>query len=121
MLLGLLGCEPGKGGQIKPVEFAVKRNLFDKKYNSDLISIYGADLCIARKGRDVYLTKCSWSDKNQRWNGFIHGKEFELQPAGKKSDDKCLTQHHHPKRGERIFAERCETARKTKTSLWTTY
>jgi hypothetical protein len=118
MMLGLVGCEPGKGGKIQAVEFAIHHNLFDK-YSGDMISIHQTDLCITRKKRDVYIEKCT-GEKGQRWNGFHPEKEFELQPFGKK-DDKCLTQHHHPKRGERIFAEKCATARKTKTSLWIAY
>lgn len=120
MLLGLVGCEPGKEGKIKGVDFTIKKNLFDDKNKGDMISLYGSDLCISRKGRDVSLQKCTGS-KDQRWNGFHPEEEFELQPSGKKRDDKCLTQHHHPKRGERIFAEKCQTARKTKTSLWITF
>lgn len=118
-MLGLVRCDPDKSHQVQAVEFTIRRKLFEKKDNHDMISVYQTDLCVARKRRDVYLEKCT-GDKEQLWDGFDAEKEFELQPAGKK-DDKCLTQHHHPKRGERIFAEKCETARKTKTSLWTVY
>ena len=120
MLLGLVGCEPGKGGKISAVDFVIKRNLFQKRYEGDMISLYKTDLCVARKGRNVFLENCS-GNKNQLWVGFNPDKEFELQPAGKKGSGKCLTQHHHPKRGERIFAEKCTTARKTTTSTWTTF
>ena len=120
MLLGLVDCEPGKGGKVKAVEFTIKRIFFDKIYRGDLISLYESDLCITRNRRDVYLEKCT-GDIDQRWTGFNFEKEFELQPKGRKGAEKCLTQHHHPKRGERIFAENCSTARKTETSLWITY
>lgn len=118
MMLGLVDCEPGKGVNIRAVEFAIRHNLFDK-YSGDMILIHQTDLCITRKKRELYIEKCT-GEKGQRWNGFHPEKEFELQPVGRK-DDKCLTNHHHPKRGERIFAEKCETARKTKTSLWIAY
>ena len=119
MQLGVVRCDPDKNHLIPAVEFQIRRNLFERKYSGDMISVFQSNLCITRKKRDVFVEKCT-GDKDQKWNGFDPLKEFELQPAGKK-DSKCLTQHHHPKKGERVFTEKCETARKTKTSLWIAY
>ncbi|KAL3794149.1 hypothetical protein HJC23_012856 [Cyclotella cryptica] len=132
MMLGLTLCEPGdnaKIGKVKAEEFTIweKRNLFRKAgevdEEGDVIQLFGHDLCIARESKtDVHLEKCT-GDKEQRWMGFRPDREFELQPVEKKKRDvdRCLTQHHHPKRGERVYAEKCDTARKTTTSLWITY
>ena len=131
-MLAVTLCEPGesrKVGKFKAEEFTIweERNLFRKAAEvdaeGDVIQLFGRDLCIARQTKtDVYLEKCT-GDKKQRWMGFRPDGEFELQPIEKKEMDvdRCLTQHHHPKRAERVYAANCDTARKTTTSLWITY
>ena len=95
----------------------------------DQIAVYNTNLCVERVGpRHIFLKQCNASVKEQRWIGFkTGGQAMELLPSPgtfvKNGVEyvKCLTQHHHPRNGERIYAENCVKARRSDTNLWSTY
>ncbi len=93
MNMGLVDCKPGK---LSRVEFILKENLFRKKQQGDVIQLHNQDLCLVMKRNEVFLENCT-GDKDQRWIGFRNREEFELYPFGKEGE-RCLTQHHHPKK-----------------------
>ena len=77
------------------------------------------DLCFERTRVNAYQLKTCDSNTNQIIVGFALDGRFELHPYG--IEEKCLTQHHHPKSNEVIRAEFCESARSSKTSRWFLY
>ena len=75
-------------------------------------------VCVTRTGdRKIRLYKCVGSTR-QEWNGIDFGRNFELT-AGQ-SNEKCLSQHHHPKEREVLYMETCKLARLSDTSYWIT-
>jgi hypothetical protein len=67
--------------------------------------------------RKIKLFKCVGSTR-QEWNGIDFGGKFELT-AGQ-SNEKCLSQQHHPKEREVLYMEKCKLARRYDTSYWIT-
>lgn len=92
-------------------------------------AVASTSLCLERVGARVVLLKhCDSSEERQRWLGFHDfGQEMELIPFPgefKKRGvvfDRCLTSHHHPREGERIYAEICDKPRRSNTNFWVTY
>ena len=75
-------------------------------------------VCVTRtEDRKIHLYKCVGSTR-QEWNGIDFGRNFELT-AGQ-SNEKCLSQHHHPKEREVLYMEKCKLARRYDTSYWIT-
>lgn len=90
-------------------------------FAGDQIQVYDTNLCLSQSGdRAISLQNCNSSKIEQRFVGFSSGggKAMELTPANVTANDKCLTQHHHPRVGERIFVEDCKKARRSDTNLW---
>ena len=94
------------------------------------LQVHNTNLCLTRADyRDVYLKPCDSSVKEQLLFGFQpDGQEFELYPYTEKflrgipfEPERCLTQHHHPREHERIYAEFCRRARNAEHSKWVTY
>jgi len=88
----------------------------------------GTSLCLERKRtRNIALTPCDASVERQRFTGFnATGQGMEIYPEGIFSKngvsyERCLTQHHHPRQGERVYAEKCRKARNSKTNKWSSY
>lgn len=82
----------------------------------------GTDLCLQKIGRSVKiaLKPCNKRNVLQQFQGYRGaGKEFDIRPA--RFSNRCLTNHHHPKAGEVIYAETCLKAHRTKTGYWTAY
>lgn len=129
MMMALTDCEPGKtvrGHKKREANyFGVVEG--DTTFEGVQFKLYETDLCLARDGRrNILLRTCNPSSKEQRWLGFQFGQEMELQPLqkltiGRDQVETCLTQHHHPRKGERVYAEECKKARRTTTNLWMTY
>ena len=108
--------------------------LFDagghSRWEGHQLQVHGTDLCLHRaEHRHVVLRRCSAAAREQRFLG-VHpgGQAMELVPlaGGLFWRDgfrrrRCLTQHHHPKQGERIFAGDCDKAERSDTNLWSTY
>ena len=81
------------------------------------------DLCLMRTtDRQHTLEKCD--DVNQGVNnrqillGLEVGGVFQLRPLSR--NDHCLTQHHHPRSGETIYADVCKDACDDNACLWET-
>ena len=87
------------------------------------------NLCLTNFGYNsenipVRVRPCNTSEEtgetnnSQEWSGFdYHADKFQLHP--KADNNICLTQHHHPKSGERVFPQTCEKARTT--DMWVVY
>ena len=88
------------------------------------IKTTGRNLCLTTPGNKyLNLTRCDENDKEQLFEGIKeNGERFEWGSYGEKLQVKrCLTPHHHPRKGELIFKENCEKARITKSSFWMKY
>ena len=85
--------------------------------------VANTDLCLQKMGsrRIIKLKSCNNAKKLalQLFAGFKTDERFELHAVT--DTDRCLSQHHHPKSREKIYAERCHKAIRTKTSYWVTY
>jgi hypothetical protein len=121
MMLALTECKPNKWSPAAKFKLLPGHHgLFDLE--GDQIQVSNSNLCLSLTSvRAIELETCDASKIEQRFKGFRSGGGgFELAPA-KRNDDKCLTQHHHPREGERIFSEECRKARISDTNLWTVY
>ena len=96
----------------------------------DRIQVLNTNLCLQRMGeRDVLLKRCDSSVKEQLFYGLRSDNQaMELIPyPGTKSTiggvetERCLAQHHHPRNGERIYAESCARARNADHHWWVKY
>jgi len=139
MMLALVKCDPNKKNNAKKrkewtATFTLVTEgsgLFDVGGNGlegDQIQVYNTNLCLHRLGaRTILLQQCDASLKEQRFLGFrAGGQAMELLPEGifRKNGveyDRCLTQHHHPRQGELVYAEACRKARNSDTNMWSTY
>ena len=88
--------------------------------------VTGTNLCMMRmfSRRAIKLKTCATKKSRkfplQLFTDFkADGNKFDLRPI--KYTSRCLSNHHHPKAGEQIFAETCQKARKTKTGYWVAY
>lgn len=84
--------------------------------------IANTNLCMqkSRRGSSIRLKKCNKKNKWQHFVGFkSDGKRFDLKPST--SSKRCLSQHHHPKAKEIIFAETCFKAHRVDTGFWEAY
>ena len=64
-------------------------------------------------------TSKSKSFKLQLFEDFKTDEKFDLRPV--EYTDRCLSNHHHPKAGEMIYAETCTKAHRTDTGYWVAY
>lgn len=85
------------------------------------VKIANTKLCLEwNDNYDMYVKTCDKSTDRQKFDagqGSFSGKRFELRT----SDDGCLTQDHHPRDGELVFVEDCDTPRDDDTSYWNKY
>ena len=87
--------------------------------------VTGTDLCMMKmfSRRAIKLKTCTTKGKRfplQLFDDFkANGEKFDLRPV--KYTSRCLSNHHHPKAGEQIYAETCQKAHKTKTGYWVAY
>ena len=80
------------------------------------------NLCLQKMGdrRAIRLRPCKKNKSVQFFADFkTGGEKFELRPIG--YTDRCLSNHHHPKSGETIYAETCRKAHRTDTGFWVAY
>ena len=129
MGLALVKCEPGSKRRKKNkymAQFTLLES--DGMYEGDQIKVHGTNLCMERKERSIYLQQCNSSVEKQRFLGFKSGGQaMELHPApgvfmkNGNEIERCLTQHHHPRPGERVYKQECRLARASDTNLWSTY
>ncbi|KAL7554045.1 hypothetical protein ACHAWF_017430 [Thalassiosira exigua] len=129
---------PGKGGECKEDD---KPELRDCENKSDLdaqfvvthrgnknhqFRVANTNLCLDRKGkRRIRLKSCKDGKTGQLFKTVLgeYGEEaddkFDLRPVG--MTDRCLTNHHHPKAGEVIYAAPCKKAHGPDTGYWVAY
>jgi hypothetical protein len=67
----------------------------------------------------IRMRTCDSNDERQRFTGSFDSSKFEIHPVS--DDDDCLTQQHHPKKGEEVRLYSCSTARGDDTSYWNEY
>jgi len=97
--------------------------------NETQIYIPKDDKCLeSRRDEDnLKVEDCDNSNPAQRFRAgpglSLDGDRFELIPVVQPDSniEYCMTQRHHPKEGEVIYREVCETARNDKTSMWNKY
>ena len=86
------------------------------------IQVAGSTLCLERNGpSDIRLRRCR-DTTPQLWaapRGGFATRRFEIAPVNDSS--LCMTQRHHPKRGEIVQLEPCAQARGDATSFWNRY
>lgn len=76
---------------------------------------------VGEENHYAVVKQCDDSDINQRFKagvGNFNGIRFEFQPVQLTG---CLTQRHHPRSGEEIYTELCETTRADTTNFWNKY
>ena len=134
MQLALIGCDPGKIGPLKLAQMATFKfvaDTDDDKLEGQQLSIHNStattDLCIQagddvsfpREGNGSLLLKpCDSTLGSQRFfGGRPTGTAFELLPLTGNSAQ-CLSNHHHPRQEEQIYAQDCHLARIPDTSYW---
>ena len=81
-------------------------------------------LCLTVTGYDgqdspVKLRKCNRGSSSQNFLEVRTGGKFELRSQD--DADRCLSQHHHPKRAEVVYPEKCDKTRATDTTYWRIY
>jgi hypothetical protein len=76
------------------------------------------NLCLQTNLPNITLSSCKINEPRQLFTNKPSAK-FDIRPI--KSKDRCLTQHHHPKADELIYAEHCSIAHRTTTGYWTVY
>lgn len=142
--MALVNCDPNKGKKKNKKKkkkgkddwsarftfLESEGGVFDVGYGFEghQIQVINSNLCLERVGaREIELRQCNASVERQRFLGFSPGGQgMELQPEGTfrrrgVEYERCVSQHHHPKQGERIYAEHCRKTRRTETSMWSTY
>ncbi|KAL3780786.1 hypothetical protein ACHAW5_004899 [Stephanodiscus triporus] len=76
------------------------------------------DVCLERSGRSIVLRGCNSSD-DQVWANLCKDGPFKLQIPG--NDEKCASQHHHPRDGEKVYMRSCKLAIDSHTDQWVVY
>lgn len=74
------------------------------------------NLCWQRTGPNEHTLQDCGTSCRQIIKGIQYIGRFEMHPNGKPDD--CLEQHHHPRRGEVVRSNDCETSRDDTTSYW---
>jgi len=81
-------------------------------------SCRNSKLCFEMKGSTVKLDTCDSNDRDQEFKRDGKNSKFKLEPRSRSG---CLTQEHHPKSGEKVYATSCRRAQKDETVYWNTY
>lgn len=141
MSLALVNCDPKKGRNKKERgSWMAEFNLLEEPHlfglNGVQLQIHNTNLCVQRLGlgsRSVSLQQCNASVQDQRWLGFgaaaqrSAGYGTEIKPSSGAlvnrgiQYESCLSQHHHPRQGERVYVQPCRKARNSDTNLWSVY
>jgi hypothetical protein len=109
-------CNGFDGSSGNPV-FEIVRN----GYGGDQIKVVNEDLCLAQATkRFINLQACNANDVKQLWVGFQTDAPFDVRPLVQHKDgiERCMSQHHHPKKKEILFLETCKLAYRWNTALW---
>lgn len=77
------------------------------------------DVCLERQGRSIHLENCSSNKKGQIWAELKKDQPFQMRIPG--STEKCASQHHHPKPGEKVYMTSCKRSKSSQTDKWIVY
>jgi len=89
------------------------------------LRVTNTNLCLQKMGarRAIKLKKCmkprSKHLRLQLFKGYKPNEKFDLRPSS--YSDRCLSNHHHPKAREVLYAETCEKAHRSETGYWIKY
>ncbi len=126
-------AKKGKGSEpAQMATFTVLKNptgLFGSGLGGDRIQVLNTNLCLQKMGaREILLKQCDSSVEDQLFSGLRSDNqvmELVLFPGKSMIDgveiENCLAQHHHPRNGERIYAQSCARARIADHSRWVKY
>ena len=83
--------------------------------------VTNTDLCLQKMGdrRAIKLKPCKTNTPLQLFIDYKPDEKFDLRPV--EYTGRCLSNHHHPKAGETIYAETCKKAHRTDTGYWVAY
>jgi hypothetical protein len=125
-----LHCREGESLFLGDCAFWQKSAYFDFIYHgNNIVTIEvmsennSGVLCLERGGgssRQVTLRQCEPNNSKQKWKasqGSFTGDSFEVSQTIH-GVEYCLTNHHHPKYGERLELYTCAEARADDTSFW---
>ena len=130
MSITLTDCDPTQSSDMSAAFSFLSGHsgLFDNDVKGGQIQVHNTDLCLSQSGvRYIELETCDLSKIEQRFLGFQPDDgPMELSPVNSTIKDgtvleQCISNHHHPRVGERIYLEECSRARRSDTSLWTAY
>jgi len=121
-------CDDGENLKVRECGGSnTKFQLINEADNAAQIYIPKDDKCLEASAdeKNLKVEDCDDSESAQRFwagpDGSFNGDRFELIPKSISSLDECMTQRHHPKDGEVIYREKCETARNDRTSFWSRF
>ena len=88
-----------------------------------IIQVVNTTLCLERHDTtNVTLATCNTTNDQQQWTSpqapWTLDESFEIIHRPRRSDDLCLTIHHHPKLGDVIKMIPCPVSRHDNSSLW---
>lgn len=75
-------------------------------------------VCLEREGRSIVLENCNRSI-DQVWDTLKKNEPFQLRIPGKK--EKCASQHHHPRQGEKVYMTSCKRSVESESDKWVVY
>lgn len=111
------GCPEGSSIKIDTCDRSDSRQQFYFD-NRRIRSRKNKDVCLERQGRSIKLDQCN-NSINQKWDELSTSREFQLRIPGNKY--KCASQHHHPKKNERVYLTSCKKSIDNKTDKWIVY
>eukprot|EP01082_Thalassiosira_pseudonana_P011135 g10557.t1 g10557 contig4:2102746-2103445(-) len=110
-------CSKGSGIRIDKCDKGDSRQQF--YYDSGRIrSRKNKSVCFERQGRSIKLDSCNTS-RSQKWDELSKSRAFQLRIPN--NNEKCASQHHHPKDGEDIYMTSCKKSRSNNTDKWIAY
>ena len=110
-------CSKGSGVKIAKCDRSDKRQQWF--YDQGRVrSRKNTSVCLDRVGRYIELRTCN-NSTDQKWDTLRKEKEFQLTPMG--NDEKCASQHHHPRDGEKVYMTSCKKSRRNHTDKWIKY
>eukprot|EP00584_Thalassiosira_punctigera_P016278 CAMPEP_0172570780 /NCGR_PEP_ID=MMETSP1067-20121228/128820_1 /TAXON_ID=265564 ORGANISM="Thalassiosira punctigera, Strain Tpunct2005C2" /NCGR_SAMPLE_ID=MMETSP1067 /ASSEMBLY_ACC=CAM_ASM_000444 /LENGTH=184 /DNA_ID=CAMNT_0013362953 /DNA_START=45 /DNA_END=596 /DNA_ORIENTATION=- len=72
-------------------------------------------VCLEREGRSIVLENCNGS-RDQVWDELRKDEPFQLRIPG--NSEKCASQHHHPRQGEKVYMTSCKRSVFSQSDKW---
>lgn len=128
MMLALVDCKPTSLVPHNVAEFVklkngvtVPFNMATDGFDGDQIQAQGTNLCLTKTTRaasfntnytQIFLKPCNSTMKEQKFFGQRGGVGYpmEIKPFPAKGSQ-CMSNHHHPRLNEQIYAESCNRSR----------